>query len=101
MTAYAVFLRRDYGGVTRMRLADFQSIDPAVTSRELLRWAFARCRAAGIQVLEIVGDGAGAPFRRRLPHWAFYYKTADPALAGILRDPRVWEPSSFDGDASL
>jgi hypothetical protein len=102
MAAYAIFLRRDYQGLTRVRLADFQSLEPStVTLQEMLRWAHAKCRATGTQVLEVVGNGQHAPFHRRLQHWSYYYKTYRSDLARKLRDPKVWEPSSFDGDGSL
>jgi hypothetical protein len=42
-----------------------------------------------------------APYRRKLPAWPFYYHAADTVLNQTLRDPRIWDPSAFDGDASL
>ena len=42
-----------------------------------------------------------APYRRKLPNWPFYYRAADPALCAELVQPKVWDPSSFDGDASF
>jgi hypothetical protein len=42
-----------------------------------------------------------APYRRRLPAWIYVYRANDPGLAESLRDPQVWVPSLFDGDASL
>lgn len=101
MRAYAVFLRSDREGITRMRLADYQSLDGAPTVHEMLRWAFDRCRAAGIHVLEVVGQRQRTPFHRRLPYWAFWYKTHRAKLAQKLRAADAWEPSSFDGDATL
>jgi hypothetical protein len=31
----------------------------------------------------------------------FYYNSTDKAFSETLRDPRVWAPTSLDGDASL
>ncbi len=42
-----------------------------------------------------------APHRRKLPSWPFYYHAADPTLAAELCRPEVWDPSTFDGDASI
>ncbi len=42
-----------------------------------------------------------APYRQKLPYWPFYYHAADPALEADLGKPQVWDPSSFDGDASF
>ncbi len=41
------------------------------------------------------------PYKRKLPSWLYFYKTRDKNLAEMLRDPNVWDPSQFDGDASL
>ena len=42
-----------------------------------------------------------APYERILPSWLYFYKTRDKSLAERLSDPCVWNPSQFDGDASL
>jgi hypothetical protein len=42
-----------------------------------------------------------APNHRDLPAWLYFYKAKDKALAEKLRDPRVWDPSPFDGDGAL
>jgi hypothetical protein len=112
LMAYAVFDRSDKPaiGLKRVRLVDFQSLDggtallPALLSR-----ALRKCREEGIHVLEHFGrwlepgellDGI-APYRRKLPSWIHVYRANDPPLAQRLKDPRVWAPSLFDGDASL
>jgi len=41
------------------------------------------------------------PYHRTLPSWRYYYKAIDPKLSDLLRDSKIWAPSSFDGDASL
>jgi hypothetical protein len=110
--AYAIFKRQDHApsGLHRMRLVDYQSLDRDVDLLPpLLDHALRRCRAEKIHTLEHVGCGlpktksfdALAPYRRRLGAWPCYYTAADAKLAAELTDPQVWDPSSYDGDASL
>lgn len=102
--AYAVFIRRDVPeiGLKRARLADFQALEGGESLLDaLLGWAYRRCRDEGIHVLEIVGDGQRAPFRRKLPAWCYFYQSPDQELREALKDPSAWMPSAFDGDASL
>jgi hypothetical protein len=110
--AYAAFERCDNQrlGITRMRLVDFQSLhnDPSVFL-SLLGWALRECRRRGIHLLEITGAGLGrrevveriAPYRRKLSNWTYFYKALDAALAERLQNPQAWEPSLYDGDATL
>ena len=112
LAAYAIFLRRDNRelDLNRLRLIDFQTLDG---KNELLvpmlSRALDRCRREGIHMLEIVGVGSEkqriidsiAPHRRALPSWLYFYKTRDTYLAKALQDPKSWDPSCFDGDASL
>jgi hypothetical protein len=112
LVAYAVFDRSDKPdiGLKRVRLVDFLSLDGGTgLLLPLLSWALKKCRDEGIHVLEHFGrwleKGAVldriAPYRRRLPAWIYVYRANDPGLAESLRDPQVWVPSLFDGDASL
>jgi hypothetical protein len=112
LVAYAVFDRSDKPsiGLKRVRLVDFLSLDGgAALLLPLLSWALRKCQDEGIHVLEHFGrwleKGALldriAPYRRRLPTWIYVYRANDPGLAERLKDPRVWVPSLFDGDASL
>jgi len=111
LAAYATFQRdaRPAWG-TRMRLVDFQSRDGgAALLRPLIGWALRKCRQSGIHVLEVVGRwlGAGEPLEkaapqpRALPAWKFVYRANAPALAVSLGRPEAWDPSMYDGDASL
>lgn len=114
LLAYSVFLRHDFSqvGLTRMRLADFQCIEPD-KSLDLLTAMLAeaadRCREESIQMFELVGVTpalesrleAYSPHRRPLGSWLSYYKANRAALAETLKNPDVWEPSLFDGDSSL
>jgi hypothetical protein len=112
LAAYAIFLRRDNGkyGLTRLRLIDFQScqnLDELIVPMVLR--ALHRCRMEGIDMLEIIGlkpthqhllDHV-VPRQRALPSWLYFYKTNDGQLARDLENPTSWDPSCFDGDASL
>ncbi len=112
ITAYAIFCRYDNPrlGLKRMRLTDFQTLDGNTTLLEcMLCWALGKCRSEGIHMLESIGFRAekqdiiskAAPYERKLPSWLYFYKTRDRDLAEKLTDPNVWDPSQFDGDASL
>jgi hypothetical protein len=112
MKAYAIFFRHDNEALhlKRMRLVDFQTLDkdPALLA-QMLGWAISRCRREGIDMLESIGLGTDkgeligkiAPFNRKLPCWLYFYSAREKRLADKLTDPSVWEPSQFDGDASL
>ncbi len=111
MAAYAVFCRSDNPGIglRRMRLVDFQALEGGeALLTAILEGALLRCRSEGIHVLETTGRGVPKmqPFEcysrgRRLAAWSYYYRPASPLLAEILRYPAVWDPSLYDGDASL
>ncbi len=110
--AYAIFLRYDNpkAALTRMRLVDYQALDGNTTLlAPMLSWALEKCRREGIHMLESIGFRAEkrkvitklAPYHRELPCWLYFYKTRDGSLAERLSDPNVWDPTQFDGDASL
>lgn len=114
LRAYCILKRSDqpqgHQGLIRMRLVDYQTLEPDEDLLPgLLKAALKRCAAEGIYVLEHLGCGLPkmhsfdrfAPYRRRLPCWKYYYKGADPALDAELARPEVWDPSAFDGDASI
>jgi hypothetical protein len=109
LLAYAILDRQDNSplDLRRIRFVDFQALDGCDS---LLRPTLERMveyfRRAGAHVIENTGcwleqRGAVAPYTRAMKSWAFYYKACDPNLARRLQDPRVWAPSSFDGDASI
>ncbi len=108
--AYAAFVRQNRGDeLSRVRLADYQSIDPEVDLLpDLLRCALQRCRAEDVCVLDKPGVGISkvrafdefAPYRRK-QSWPMFYLAVDPELAGRLAQPNVWDPSEYDGDATL
>lgn len=114
LTAYAVFLRNDYKEIalTRMRLVDFQCLEPerapALLSA-MLDAAAERCRHESIHMLELIGLtpalekilASARPHQRALSTWLYCYKANNPALAKKLSDGAVWEPWLFDGDSSL
>jgi hypothetical protein len=113
LIAYAVFLRYDFPqvGLTRMRLADFQCVAENSQSilTAMLATASERCREESIHMFELVGVTpalekglqSASPHGRPLGSWLSYYKANNASLAGVLKNPNVWEPSLFDGDSSL
>jgi len=114
LLAYSVFLRHDFlqVGLTRMRLADFQCIEPEKSLdilTAMLATAIDRCREESIHMFELVGAtsameeklAAYMPHHRSLGSWLFYYKAKHPGLVQDLKNSNAWEPSLFDGDSSL
>jgi hypothetical protein len=112
MVAYAIFYRQDNAanGLKRMKLADFQSLEEhnELLTPILFR-ALEECGKQGVHVLEMTGLSAEKqritdqlkPYKRTLSSWRYFYKTTNKQLAEQLRNPQVWDPCCFDGDASL
>lgn len=114
LMAYSIFLRYDYpqAGLTRVRLVDFQCLEPNKASDVLfnmLRAAIQRCCKESIHMCELVGVAPElktalqhtSARERTLGSWLYFYKTNITSLARELNDPTAWEPSLFDGDSSL
>jgi hypothetical protein len=112
LAAYAIFFRQDNPqyALKRMCLVDFQALDGHVELlRPLLCNALERCRDEGIHMLEAIGFppekqrviDSLSPDRRSLSSWRYFYKATNRQLADSLKDPLAWDPSCFDGDASL
>jgi hypothetical protein len=112
LASYGIFVRQDSQKtqLTRMRLVDFQSI--GYRFEDLLafvNWGFRKCREEKIDVLESIGFSpcvqgtieSIAPHHRRLPSWTYFFKANNPGLAAELRNAKVWNPTLFDGDASI
>jgi len=100
----------DTQGIRAMRLVDYQSIEPEPDLLPaLLRAALLRCAAEDVYILENLGRGVPkmraldgcAPYRKKLSNWKFFYHAADRGLDSELRAARLWDPSSYDGDASF
>jgi hypothetical protein len=111
LIAYAIFQRKDYPQMElrRARLIDFQSLGHPEILGNILSEALRECTKCELEVLEHIGSGiasrsvidGAAPYRRKLPAWSSYYKARDQSLQEALANPAAWDPSSFDGDASL
>ena len=110
--AYAIFHRQDHREINlkRVRLVDCQTLpESADALPSLLAWGLEQCRDQGIHMLEAFGFRPDkqqaidrlAPRRRRLPSWTYFHKTSSPSLQLEMQDPQIWDPSQFDGDASL
>jgi 3-oxoacyl-(acyl-carrier-protein) synthase/acyl carrier protein len=112
LRSYAIFFRHDNPeiGLKRIRLVDFQTLDGERRDLpSLLSWGLRRCRTEGIHMLEALGFRPEkqkiindlAPHNRRLPGWLYFYQARSQSLSAELRDSNVWDPSQYDGDASL
>jgi hypothetical protein len=112
LSAYAVLSRHDNPSydLQRMRLVDFQALPGQMELlRPILAHALRRCHEEGVHMLEAMAFGAEkqrvidstAPHYRALGSWRYFYKARNEQLAQRLLDPEVWDPSCFDGDASL
>ena len=110
LCGYCILRPESAPDALRMSLVDYQSLD---RERDLLpgflRAALRRCATEGFYVLQNIGLGVPkmhafdvcAPYHRKLPNPIFFYGTANPALEAELRQPQYWDPSLFDGDATL
>ena len=112
LCAYAIFLleRNSRDGVRRITFVDFQArAGKSAFVYPVLVWALERCRREGIHLLQAVGlcpRAVGdistlAPYHVQQDAWTYWYKSLDRSLATVLKDPDVWAPSLFDGDASI
>ncbi len=112
LAAYGIFQRRDEPrtGLKRIRLVDFQSLsEECGCLNAILQMALRLARQDRIHILEKVGRNVNdtrliddyAPYSRKLPAWPFFFQATDPQFHDILLQPNAWNPSSFDGDASL
>ncbi len=112
LSAYAILCRQDNASyeLQRMRLVDFQALPGQMELlRPILSLALERCHDEGVHMLEATGFNAEkqrvidstSPHYRELGAWRYFYKAKDEQLAQRLQDPEVWDPCSFDGDASL
>lgn len=110
--AYAAFQRQDNRevGLKKMRLVDWQCLPGSEGVLEsALAWAVKECRSQGVHMLEAFGFRPDkqrmiddlAPHRRKLSSWTYFHKVSSPELLHELQDLGAWDPSAFDGDASL
>jgi hypothetical protein len=112
LLSYGIFQRRDEPrtGLKRIRLVDFQALDREQDClHAILVEALKLARQNRVHVLEKVGLKIGntalidqfAPYRRKLSAWPFFFYSPDAGLQQALQSASAWQPSSFDGDASL
>ena len=98
------------GATARAHLVDLQlREDDRGLARRLIGAAYRAARERELPMLQVIGLDRfkrsvvlelGAT-RRTLPSWLYYYRALAPDLAAPLANPEVWDPSSYDGDASL
>jgi len=112
LDGYLVMFRHDHEaiGLTRYRVADLQvQGEVEAGTRMLLEAALALAAEEGVHALEVIGQSdekraalrQRSPRQRQLPSRLFYYRPLDNSLAVPLGDPGAWDPSPYDGDASL
>jgi hypothetical protein len=112
MDSYAIFLQAESPnlGLIRVRLIDYQSLDPDCASLgPMLDLALHECQEKKIAMLESIGFRATKrsildsknPRKRRLPSWLFFYRSKEATLKEQLSRSESWDPSSFDGDSSI
>ena len=117
--AYAIFQRQDHDEINlkRVGLIDYQALPESgdrsssedVIFESILAWGLSECAAQGIHMLEAIGFRPDkqrvidrfAHHRRELAAWRYFHKTPCETLQRELHDPDAWDPSLFDGDASL
>lgn len=111
MRGYCI-LRKDCGtdGGAKVVLIDYQNLDPQCDLlSDFLREALKRCAAERFYALQNFGIGVPkmrafdehAPYCRKLPNAIFYFGATNAALGAELREPQSWDPSLYDGDATL
>lgn len=97
-------------GLRCLRLIDYRSLEQDHDLLPtLLRAAMRTARRENVHIVEHLGRDLPAMrafdkfTRYRYPRkcWSYYYRSPDPALALTLSRPEVWDPSEYDGDASL
>jgi hypothetical protein len=112
LTGYLVMVRQDHAaiGLTRYRVADLQALGGSPAGvRALIMAAVKVAVEQSVHVVEVVGLSSAkrqalaslSPLRRRMPSWLFFYRAADEGLAARLDSPSAWDPSPYDGDATL
>jgi hypothetical protein len=108
LCAYCTFICRSDN--RQVDLADYQTIESGVDLLPILLEAALRC-SAKYGVYTLVNSGRGvpklraldehAPYRLKQGTWCFYYRAANKFLETKLQEPQYWDPSTYDGDASL
>jgi hypothetical protein len=97
-------------GMQRSMIADLmaRSEDPAIVGC-LLAAAYASAKAAGSDVLEVMGFPGkirasflrARPYMREYPACPYYFKARDRQLQEQLANGEAWYACPFDGDATL
>lgn len=112
LMAYGIFRRQDNPAfrLKRMRLVDFQC-RPGQTAllKPILLHALQKCREESLDMLEALGFcrekeallHSMRPHSRELTSWRYYYRTDQQQLGASLQKPNAWDPTCYDGDASL
>lgn len=109
LAGWMVLVRADRPeyGLRRLQIADLQALDDdAGCVRALFGGAVQFGRQTDVDMLEATGFNRAKrsvledffPYRLRLGHWPYFYKTAQPHLRAALSRPESWDPTITDGD---
>lgn len=110
MIAYCICKRQPRSPLRAMRLIDYQTLaDDVDLLPDLLRVALEMSARNDVGVFEnpgrdvpkMCGLDRCAPYVRTLDNWPFFYRAGNERLATELKRESAWDPSVFDGDASL
>ncbi|MFY9719474.1 MAG: hypothetical protein WAK16_07500 [Candidatus Cybelea sp.] len=110
LCGYCVLRRESWLGGEKAILIDYQNLEPEPDLLpDFLRAALQRCAAEGFLAIQNFGRGVPkmrafderATYRGRLANSIFFYGAVDAALQAELSQAERWDPSLFDGDATL
>lgn len=111
LTGYCIFNEvASVQGSRSICLVDYQTIDedldllPGFIQMALRRGAaegFYRLEHAGLALPKFRAFDDHAFYRSPVGTWTFLFRAADPKLDAELHQPQFWDPSAYDGDASL
>jgi hypothetical protein len=108
LCAYCVLTCKENG--RHVRLIDYQSNESEFDLLPgLLQAVLLRCANEGVHLFENFGYGVpkmraldySAPYHKRFSTWRFFYRAAGKELDSELQAAHLWDPSAYDGDASL
>ncbi len=111
LTGYCIFTEvASIAGSRSICLVDYQTIDeeldllPGFLQMALRRGAaegFYRLEHAGLALPKFRAFDNHAFYKSPVGTWTFLFRAADPKLDAELHQPQFWDPSAYDGDASL
>jgi hypothetical protein len=110
LTADAIFDQQDNPTIGLRAFASWISGPSRIRKRDHFVLDVAKMPGEqGVHILEVDGGWLSrpglpriiAPYRRPMPSWRFYCRSRDRSIADALKNPEVWAPFCFEGEASL